>query len=1123
MTQKITHFQKTWIILILLLCSNAVHAATRQMEYLNRGVVAVKTTDGVYLSWRFLGTDNTTTAFNIYRDGTLLNKEPITESTNYTDKGGTASSTYIIKSVTNNVETESSEPTTVWDRQYRSIQLKRPSGGSNASGSYTYTPNDISAGDVDGDGEYELIVKWDPSNSQDNSKSGYTGNVYLDGYKLDGTFLWRIDLGVNIRAGAHYTQFQVYDYDGDGKAEVACKTAPGTKDGKGKYVLMGSDDPYKDYRNSSGYILNGPEYLTIFSGETGEELSTVAYNPLRGSITKANWGDTYGNRVDRFLACTAYLDGVHPSLVMCRGYYTQSNLVAYDFKDGRLTQRWEYHSGTSDVGAYGEGFHNLSVADVDNDGFDEIIYGSACIDHNGSLYYRTGFGHGDAMHVSQMVPGTADLEGWFVHEETGSAYGFELRNLRTGKVIFGEKTGTDVGRGLAADIDAAHPGFECWSTGSNNVYDCTGKVISTSRPSVNFRIYWDGDLQDELLDGTKLDKWNGNGVSRLYTLYNESEGYGTSCNSTKATPCLQADLLGDWREEIILYNGNDPSKINLYTTTIPTQHRLFTPMHDAVYRMGVAWQNSAYNQPPHLGIYIGDGVGNVTQPDIYVIKNGTTIAGEPTLTKQGAGSSFQSTENKAAIVDFNYAWTNAASVKVEWTPLPPTGINVTIDNAAQKVYFSGTPTSIGTFSFTVTTISGSETEASKSGTIQVTDPANTSKLEYEGELTQTIFEGNAIEALTFSWGNGTTGIEIDELPAGILSKQEANSTTISGTPNQSFTTKVTSIGKGETITYEINVTVIPSGIKKVAYITDATASNYANDTKILPALKNCQDLYVVEIDAQQSNVDLSFFDLIVVCEVAGSTSPIMAELKGIDKPMLNMKVHVYKNNEATWNWATNGFGDNTQANTLTISADMLTHPMFKDIEFNNGNEIQMLSSVTNKGYTYMNPESFASVTGNITSIATIKDAEQVCIFEAPAGTVISGTKLEEPFIQIGLNSSSLANITADGVSIVLNACYYLLGMNSDETDYNDQAAISEMAVYPNPIRDFINMETEATKEGVIEIRIFDTNGKLMMFRSEMTQQGRNRYVINRGSITSGDYLLEVKDEEKTLRKKIIMR
>jgi len=621
-----------------LFCS--LKADTRQMEYLNRGLVAVKVTNGVFLSWRLLGNDDKNIAFNIYKNKTILvNSTPITTTTNYVDASGTLTDTYTVRPVMNNVEdlSENNAFVTPWQQQYKSIQLNRPANGRTtpnkygstgkaASGSYPigqpygYSPNDCSVGDVDGDGEYEIIVKWDPSNSQDNSYYGITGKVYLDAYKLDGTQLWRIDLGKNIRAGAHYTQFMVYDFDGDGLAEVICKTAPGTIDGKGNNVIMNSDDPTADYRSIDttqitgsrmlGTIQTGPEYLTLFDGKTGAELNTIAYNPLRGS---SSWGDSYGNRSDRFLACVAYLDGVHPSAVMCRGYYTRACLAAYDVKDKKLAQRWFYDSGTTaGVGAYGQGNHNLSVADVNGDGKDEIVYASCVINNDGTLLYRTGLGHGDAMHVSDLDPDRPGLEVWDVHEDAASAYRWEMHDAKTGEIIWGGNVAGDNGRGCAADIDSRYRGFEMWSSLGAGTYSCKGELISTSKPSTNFRVYWDGDLQDELLDGVKITKWTGSGNTTLLTASGVS-----SCNSTKATPNLSADILGDWREEVLLWDTSDSSKLRVYTTTIPTTYRLYTLMHDPVYRLGIAWQNAAYNQPPHLGFYIGDGLDKVPQPTMY--------------------------------------------------------------------------------------------------------------------------------------------------------------------------------------------------------------------------------------------------------------------------------------------------------------------------------------------------------------------------------------------------------------------------------------------------------------------------------------------------------------------------
>jgi rhamnogalacturonan endolyase len=611
-----------FIIFSLLLVTPA-RSAQRQMEKLDRGLVAVKISNGVFLSWRLLATDDPKIKFNVYRNGKKINLLPITNSTNMIDNSNAlVSDSYAVSTIIDGVETDTSGSVNPWANIYKTIPLDRPAGGTNASGSYTYTPGDCSVGDLDGDGQYEIVLKWDPSNAKDNSQSGYTGNVYLDAYEMDGTKLWRIDLGINIRAGAHYTQFMVYDLDGDGIAEVACKTAPGTIDGKGKYVLMNNDVATKDYRNTSGYILSGPEYLTVFDGGTGAEINTVAYNPQRGSVS--SWGDSYGNRVDRFMACIAYLDGVHPSLVMCRGYYTRTTLAAYDFTNDKLIQRWFHDSPTSGVGAYGQGNHNLAVGDVDNDGKDEIVYGSCAINDDGKLLYRTGLGHGDAMHLSDMNPDFAGLEVWEVHEDTAVAYGYELHNAATGKILWGANASTDNGRGLAADISSSSRGFEMWSSAGSGIYSCKGVQLSTSKPSTNFRIYWDGDLQDELLDGTKLDKWTGNGTTRLLTIYN----YGNSkeINGTKANPCLSADLFGDWREEMIYYNSSNSSELNIFTTTTLTGYRLYTLMHDPVYRLSVAWQNVVYNQPPHLGFYIGDGLDSIPWPDIYTPEKKVTTS-----------------------------------------------------------------------------------------------------------------------------------------------------------------------------------------------------------------------------------------------------------------------------------------------------------------------------------------------------------------------------------------------------------------------------------------------------------------------------------------------------------------
>ncbi len=576
-----------------------------QREKLGRGVVAIRENPSkVAVSWRYLESDPENQSFDIYRNGKKVNSKPVTNATFFTDNySGNEEVKYEIKALKGDKTVASYTLPANAPLGYINIPIQRPDLGVEPFGKeYFYTANDASVGDVDGDGEYEIILKWDPTNSHDNSHDGFTGPTYLDCYELDGTRKWRIDLGENIRSGAHYTQFLVADFDGDGKAEIICKTADGTTDGQGKVI----GDRRADWRNMKGRVVSGPEYLSVFNGETGAVMATVDYIPPRGNIK--DWGDGYANRSDRFLAAVAYVDGVRPSAIMARGYYTRSVLAAYDWDGKDLKVKWVFDSNTPGNEAYaGQGNHNLRVADVDGDGCDEIIYGQMTVDHDGTGLYSTGMYHGDAIHLLSDI-NNEKYYVWCCHENKKD--GSTLRDAATGEVILQYPSDKDIGRCMAADIDPTHPGVEVWSPNSGGVRSFTGKLINgqkdfkneiSAKVPVNMAVWWDGDLLREMLDRNVISKYNWKTGEMDKILVMEGTMWN---NGTKANPCLQADILGDWREEVLMRTA-DNNNLRLYVTTIPTDYRFHTFMSDPAYRCSVANQNIAYNQPAEPGFYFG--------------------------------------------------------------------------------------------------------------------------------------------------------------------------------------------------------------------------------------------------------------------------------------------------------------------------------------------------------------------------------------------------------------------------------------------------------------------------------------------------------------------------------------
>ena len=727
-------------------------AHPRQLEAIDRGLVVSNVgASGVLVSWRLLGTEDSGTEFNLYRDGEKIASIGSNDGTNFLDKDGKITSKYSVAAVVGGKEGEKKAVSFVFDSTvtyggrtfpYKVLKLDRPASQVMPDSEKTvtgYTPDDMSVGDLDGDGEYEFIVKWMPDNFKDNSQQmegSYTGTVFLDAYKLDGTKLWRISLGKNIRGGAHYTPFQVYDYDGDGKAEIVMKTGDGTIDGKGKVI----GDSTKDYRNKSGIIITGPEYLTVFRGSDGAEITTIDYVPSRDirnfgpyDSLGLNWGDTYGNRCDRFLSATAYLDGVHPSLIIARGYYTAAYVVAYDFDGKNLKQRWFHKSETPGEGLFGQGNLNIVVGDLDDDGLDEIVYGSAALNHDGTVRYSLGLGYGYAAYIGDFDPDHAGREVWAIHSQYEKAeYIAEFRDDK-GKIIFGDKPVMEKenGRAMAADIDSASRGYEMWSHVPSVMHSAKGTPIEladTLDPEwpylgrvvpTHFRIYFDGDIQDELLNGPIISKFNQE--KRTVETYFDGETtlHLIGSQSSKNYPNLIADIFGDWREEFIFHSEIDSSKIYIFSTPVTTPYRVYTLMHDAQYRQAIAWQNVAYNLPAHLSYYLPDMVKKLQKPAVYTVgENEYAEYPDAVLEKIGNGSENQTLSLGKAINDIGYSYMFCTGVEVEGLPA---GVTAKVDSSANAVKISGTPTKVGKFKFTVATVGSKAENVSLKGEIVVTD------------------------------------------------------------------------------------------------------------------------------------------------------------------------------------------------------------------------------------------------------------------------------------------------------------------------------------------------------------------------------------------------------------------
>ncbi|TWT90853.1 Rhamnogalacturonan endolyase YesW precursor [Pseudobythopirellula maris] len=630
----------------------------RQVEKLDRGVIAMRrSTNEVYVGWRLLGDDPVDVAFNLYRStgggsAVKVNGAPLTQTTDYVDYGANLvfDVAYSVRPVVDGVELEASEPYVLPAgsavEQHLTIPIVAPPPMTTSDGeTHVYSANDASVGDLDGDGDYEVVLKWIGSPAD---RSAPSPNMYLDAYELDGTRLWRIDVGPNIKTIASSFQFNVYDFDGDGRAEVIMNTSDGTVAGDGQVI----GDPNALWQNPDGWVTSGPEYLSVFDGYTGELLANTPLSPARDDGVE--YGDDYGHRATTFNHVVAYLDGQRPSLVVGRGLYhaiggiyqSKTELTAWDWRDGQLSERWTFTAieGTdSDVNEeyVGQGNHNASVGDVDGDGFDEIIWGAMAVDHDGTGLYSTGRGHGDALHVADMDPDNPGLEIFSPHESVGEYRdaGGDYRDAQTGELLYGIQATNDVGRGAAFDIDPNYPGYEFWATtadpdgGARMIYNVQEGAIyeMPSNMLINFGVWWDADPLRELLDGTTISKWRHdwaqpgrqNLVSWGNSGINSTSGLASN-NGTKSNPALSADLFGDWREEVI-WRRADNTALEIWSTTIPSTMRLPTLMHDSMYRQAIAWQQGYYNQPPHPSYFIGAGMGEAPRPALFF---GGELAGD---------------------------------------------------------------------------------------------------------------------------------------------------------------------------------------------------------------------------------------------------------------------------------------------------------------------------------------------------------------------------------------------------------------------------------------------------------------------------------------------------------------
>ncbi len=804
------------IVLALLQGSYSdTYAAAKQ----SRGLWACQNGNSVYVSWRMRNTDSHySTTYKLYADGNLVST--LTDRTNVSIASSYSGATFSLEVLDKDGVVIDSQSGVKCDQAYyRNLLLNHPGTYRLPDGTeVTYSPYDCSAYDMDGDGEQEIILCWEGGTG---ALATPTAPPILDCLKLDGTLLWRINLGPNVLAGCRFT-FLCYDFDGDGYGELIVKTAQGSKDATGNFLSKGAAagaNHSASSINSSGVITDGgKEWLTCFSGKDGKELATIDYWPYFN--IQRDWddrpnntdGSTYGHRGNWMKGCVAFLPvngKAQPCAVTTRGIYTYSYAAAYSWDGNSLSTVWRHTSDRQGQGIYGQGAHSVTCGDVDNDGYDEIIVGAACLDHDGTLLWSTGLGHGDATHLGEFDPTNDGLEYFMITEESDSKYDCAMLDAKTGRVLmYKNQTGGDTGRGLALDCDSTYDGAECMEWSNEYLFTCKGQEIakwhtgSTNSSSINSRIFWDGDLLEEYTDRAHVDKWDNVGKtwSRVHTfglnIYVEGEKLqwgANQNNATKYNPCLQADILGDWREESLFWTVvNNHYYLTIYSTTMESPYKLPWLRDDHVYDMAVAWQNCGYNQPPHLGY----------SPLEYYrsLRN----AGPAGIGRWGSGGARnQTVAVGTAMVTTVYNFVNATSVEVVGT-LPP-GVSATVANGQIKI--GGTPTTPGVYQYSLITVGaldGNEvTDTGGTITVPYSEPA---QLFYaEGDLVFRTDKGKQIIPIRLTWKNAFQAV-IEGLPNGLTAEinNEEASIVISGAALEDegeYPFTITLLGGSEDVTF----------------------------------------------------------------------------------------------------------------------------------------------------------------------------------------------------------------------------------------------------------------------------------------------------------------------------------